>query len=93
MAMDEGAPWFAFQVPEKAGRMRVVSAAFLRTCIAKATPCRSGSSTNATTSRLLDWGVDGIISDRPDIAVATRDEWLAHEPTTSTMTIDRTNPA
>ncbi len=33
--------------------------------------------------RLLDWGVDGIISDRPDIAVATRDEWLRsrHAPT------------
>jgi glycerophosphoryl diester phosphodiesterase len=27
--------------------------------------------------RLLDWGVDGIISDRPDTAVATRDEWLS----------------
>ena len=30
----------------------------------------------ADINRLLDWGVDGIISDRPDIAVATRDEWL-----------------
>ena len=28
--------------------------------------------------RLLDWGVDGIISDRPDTAVATRDQWLVH---------------
>jgi hypothetical protein len=28
--------------------------------------------------RLLDWGVDGIISDRPDIAVETRNEWLVH---------------
>jgi len=26
--------------------------------------------------RLLDWGVDGIISDRPDIAIATRDAWF-----------------
>jgi glycerophosphoryl diester phosphodiesterase len=26
-------------------------------------------------TRLLDWGVDGIISDRPDLAVATRDQW------------------
>ena len=26
--------------------------------------------------RLLDWGVDGIISDRPDIAIRARDEWL-----------------
>ena len=25
--------------------------------------------------RLLDWGVDGIISDVPDLAVAARDTW------------------
>jgi glycerophosphoryl diester phosphodiesterase len=25
--------------------------------------------------RLVDWGVTGIISDRPDIAVAFRDAW------------------
>ena len=27
--------------------------------------------------RLFDWGVDGIITDRPDIAVRVRDEWVA----------------
>jgi glycerophosphoryl diester phosphodiesterase len=27
--------------------------------------------------RLLDWGVDGIISDVPDLAIAVRDEWSA----------------
>ena len=26
--------------------------------------------------RLLDWQVDGLISDRPDVAVAVRDEWV-----------------
>ena len=30
----------------------------------------------ADIKRLLDWGVDGIISDRPDIAVATREHGL-----------------
>jgi glycerophosphoryl diester phosphodiesterase len=25
--------------------------------------------------RLLGWGVDGVISDHPDVAVRTRDEW------------------
>jgi glycerophosphoryl diester phosphodiesterase len=30
--------------------------------------------------RLLDWGVDGIISDRPDIAIPTRDAWAADSP-------------
>jgi glycerophosphoryl diester phosphodiesterase len=34
----------------------------------------------ADIERLLDWGVDGIISDRPDIAVATRDQWLKSRP-------------
>jgi hypothetical protein len=27
--------------------------------------------------RLLDWGVDGLISDRPDLAVRVRDAWAA----------------
>src|SRR5688572_24999818 len=72
-------PWVAFQLPEKAGRMRVVSRAFLRHVH------REGHAVQvwvvnerADIERLLDWGVDGIISDRPDIAVATRDEWLVH---------------
>jgi glycerophosphoryl diester phosphodiesterase len=25
--------------------------------------------------RLLDWGVDGLITDRPDLAVSIRNEW------------------
>ncbi len=74
-------PWFAFQVPEKAGRMRVVSPAFVRHVH------REGHAVQvwvvnerADVARLLDWGVDGIISDRPDIAVATRDEWIGARP-------------
>ena len=27
--------------------------------------------------RLLDWGVDGLITDRPDLAVRVRDAWVA----------------
>ncbi len=74
-------PWCAFQVPEKAGRMRVVSPAFVRHVH------RDGHvvqvwvvNERADVARLLDWGVDGIISDRPDIAVATRDEWIGARP-------------
>ena len=66
-------PYFAFQVPERAGRMRVVSRAFLRHVH------REGHAVQVwvvnqreDVQRLLDWGVDGIISDRPDIAVQTR---------------------
>jgi len=70
-------PYSAFQLPEFAGRMRVVSRNFLRHVH------REGHAVQvwvvnerADILRLLDWGVDGIISDRPDIAVAARDEWL-----------------
>lgn len=72
-------PYVAFQLPERAGRMRVVSPAFLRHVH------REGHAVQVWVvnerddiQRLLDWGVDGIISDLPDIAVATRDAWLVH---------------
>ena len=71
--------WVAFQVPEKAGRMRVVSRAFLRHVHREGHVVQVWVvNERADILRLLDWGVDGIISDRPDIAVATRDEWLVH---------------
>jgi glycerophosphoryl diester phosphodiesterase len=63
----------AFQVPEYAGRMRVISPAFVRHVH------REGHTVQvwvvndpAVMHRLLDWGVDGIISDVPDIAVRAR---------------------
>jgi glycerophosphoryl diester phosphodiesterase len=68
----------AFQVPEHAGRMRVVSRNFVRYVQ------REGHAVQvwvvnerADIQRLLDWGVDGIISDVPDVAVAARDDWAA----------------
>ena len=70
-------PYFAFQLPEMAGRMRVVSPALIQLIH------RQGHHVQvwvvnepADVRRLLDWGVDGIISDRPDLAVATRDAWF-----------------
>ena len=70
-------PYCAFQVPEFAGRMRVVSPAFVRQ-VHKQGQVMQVWVVNEQDDirRLLDWGVDGIISDRPDIAVATRDEWV-----------------
>jgi glycerophosphoryl diester phosphodiesterase len=66
----------AFQVPEHAGRMRVVSPTFVRHVH------REGHVVQVwvvnqpdDVRRLLDWGVDGIISDVPNIAIAARDEW------------------
>lgn len=71
-------PYSAFQVPEVVGRMRVVSRSFVRHVK------REGHAIQVWVvnerndmHRLLDWGVDGIISDRPDVAIAARDEWLA----------------
>jgi glycerophosphoryl diester phosphodiesterase len=69
-------PYQSFQVPERAGRLRVVSPRFVRQAH------REGQTVHvwvvnepADMSRLLDWGVDGLISDRPDLAVAVRDAW------------------
>lgn len=63
-------PFDAYQVPEVAGSTRVVSRRFIEHAH------RSGIAvqvwtvdTESDINRLIDWGVDGIISDRPDIAV------------------------
>ncbi|MEO7136047.1 MAG: glycerophosphodiester phosphodiesterase [Vicinamibacterales bacterium] len=70
-------PYVAFQVPEHAGRMRVVSPAFVRQVHKQGHVLQVWVvNERDDIRRLLDWGVDGIISDRPDIAVATRDEWF-----------------
>lgn len=62
--------YFGFQVPERAGRLRVVSPRFVRTVT------RAGLSVavwvvneEADMRRLLDWGVTGLVTDRPDLAV------------------------
>ena len=78
----------AFQVPERAGRLRVVSRRFVRAVH------RAGCAVHVWTvndeadmRRLFDWGVDGIITDRPDLAVRVRDDWARqsrrHEGTTA----------
>lgn len=70
-------PYFAFQLPEFAGRMRVVSPALVQLIHRQGQVVQVWVVNEpADVRRLLEWGVDGIISDRPDIAVATRDEWV-----------------
>ena len=70
-------PYFAFQVPEYTGRLRVVSPAFVRQVHKQGQVMQVWVvNERADICRLLDWGVDGIISDRPDIAITARDEWL-----------------
>jgi glycerophosphoryl diester phosphodiesterase len=70
-------PYCAFQVPEQAGRLHVTSPAFLHQAH------RDGARVDvwvvdAATDiqRLFTLGVDGVITDRPDLAVAVRDEWV-----------------
>jgi glycerophosphoryl diester phosphodiesterase len=69
-------PYFAFQVPEHTRRLRVVSPAFVRQVHKQGQVMQVWVvNERHDVQRLLDWGVDGIISDRPDVAISARDEW------------------
>jgi glycerophosphoryl diester phosphodiesterase len=71
-------PYDAYQIPVRFGRMRVASASFLRQAR------RAGRSVQVwvvdaedVAQRLLDWGADGLVTDRPDLIVPLRDRWVA----------------
>jgi glycerophosphoryl diester phosphodiesterase len=72
-----GIAYCAFQIPETSGRLRVVSPRFIR-AVHRADCAVHVWTVNeeADMRRLFDWGVDGIITDRPDLAVAVRDAWV-----------------
>jgi glycerophosphoryl diester phosphodiesterase len=58
-----------FQVPERRGLMRLVSRRFIRDAARHGLPVHVWTVNDpATMERLLDWGVDAIITDRPDLA-------------------------
>ena len=58
----------AFQVPETAGRHRVVTPAFVRAAHRANIPVHVWTVDDpADMRRLLEWGVDGIQTDRPDL--------------------------
>ncbi len=60
----------AFQVPEVSGSTRVVSPLFVRHAHHAGVAVQVWTVNDETDMhRLLDWSVDGLISDRPDIAV------------------------
>jgi glycerophosphoryl diester phosphodiesterase len=72
--------WQGYQVPECVGRLRVVSRRFIRYAhLAGLKVYVWTVDEEADMRRLLDWGVDGLISNRPALAVAVRDEWLSHK--------------
>ena len=75
-------PYRAFQVPEQSGRLRVVSPNFIRAAHRANLAFQVWTvNDEADMRRLLDWGVDGLISDRPDEAVRVRNDWVrTHNP-------------
>jgi glycerophosphoryl diester phosphodiesterase len=70
--------WGGYQVPEHAGRLRVVSRRFIRYAHLAGLKVHVWTvDEEADMRRLLDWGVDALISNRPDLAVRIRDEWMS----------------
>ena len=60
-------PYAGYQVPERAEATRVVSPAFVRHSHAAGLGVQVWTvDSEPEARRLLDWGVDGLISDRPD---------------------------
>ena len=60
-----------FQVPECSGRTTIVTPRFVGHAHRAGLPVKVWTvNTREDIERLLDWGVDAIITDRPDIAVA-----------------------
>jgi glycerophosphoryl diester phosphodiesterase len=71
-------PYGGFQVPEHAGSLRVVSQRFIRHAH------RAGLEVQLWTidqiadmQRLLGWGADALISNRPDLAVSIRNQFVS----------------
>ena len=66
----------ALQVPERRRRLRVVTPRFVRVARRAGVPVQVWIVDRADDiCRLLDWGVQAIITDRPDIAVPTVAAW------------------
>jgi glycerophosphoryl diester phosphodiesterase len=64
------APYGGFQVPEWAGRTRVVSPRFVKDAHRAGLAVQVWTvDTEDEARRLLDWGVDALITDQPDIIV------------------------
>jgi glycerophosphoryl diester phosphodiesterase len=64
-----------YQVPEHAGSLRVVSRRFIRHAHRAGLEVQLWTIDEAADmQRLLGWGVDALISNRPDLAVTVRDQ-------------------
>jgi glycerophosphoryl diester phosphodiesterase len=66
-----------YQVPELNGLTRIVSPRFLRDAHAANLKVQVWTvDAEPDMERLLDWGVDALITNRPDIAVPVRDRFV-----------------
>jgi glycerophosphoryl diester phosphodiesterase len=71
-------PYDAFQVPEISRGTRVVSPEFIRAAHARDLLVQVWTvNDEPSMTRLLEWGVDGLITDRPDLALQARDAFVA----------------
>ena len=69
----------ALQVPERRANIRVVTPRFVRAAHRSGVPVQVWIVDRAEDiHRLLEWGVDAVITDRPDVAVKTVATWC-HE--------------
>jgi glycerophosphoryl diester phosphodiesterase len=76
------AAYHTYQVPESAEGTRIVSPRFIRHAHHAGLKVQVWTVDEADDMRrLLGWGVDGLISNRPDVAVGVRDEFLATKGT------------
>jgi glycerophosphoryl diester phosphodiesterase len=67
-----------YQVPEFAGATRVVSPRFVRDAHRAGLKVQIWTvDDDAEAARLLEWGADGLISNRPDMAVEVRNRQLS----------------
>jgi glycerophosphoryl diester phosphodiesterase len=74
------APYQGYQVPESVGRLRVVSPRFVRHAHAAGLRVQVWTVDHEDDmARLLAWGVDAVISNRPEQAVALVRRWAAGE--------------
>lgn len=71
----------AFQVPERSGRLRVLTPEFVRAAHAANMPVHVWTVDEPKDMRrLLDWGVDGIQTDRPDLLARVLSEVAGRPP-------------
>lgn len=70
-----------FQVPERAGGTTVVSPRFIRLAHRRGLQVQVWTvDEESDMDRLLAWGVDALITNRPDVAARRRDAFVARSP-------------